>query len=324
MRKALLVGINDYPNNPLTGCVADANAVDTVLSANGDGSPNFENRVITSEAGTVTRSVLREALGTLFQGDAEVALFYFSGHGTVTGSGGIIVTQDAEAHDEGITMEDLMNYANQSTAKNKIIILDCCNSGHAGSPLISDSTVAQLKDGMTILTASRIWEEAQEISGEGGIFTGLLIEALQGGAADVRGNVTPGSLYAYVDEALGAWDQRPVFKTNISKFTILRQVTPRVELAVLRRLTDYFPTKTTQHQLDPSYEPERNGTEPAGTPEPDSDKNVIFKDLQKMVAASLIVPVDAPHMWHAAMESKSCRLTALGMQYWRLADEHKI
>lgn len=321
MRKALIVGINDYPSNPLTGCLADANAVGAILAANGDGSPNFENIVMTSD---VTRPNLRAAIERLFQGDSEIALFYFSGHGTITGSGGMIVTQDAERHDEGVTMEDLMNYANQSSAKNKIIILDCCNSGTVGSLPSTGPALAQLNDGITILTASRNWEEAVETSGEGGVFTNLLVEALQGGASDVRGNITPGSLYSYIDEALGAWDQRPVFKTNVSSFAVLRKVQPRVELPILRRITEYFPTPTSEHQLDPSYEPERNGTEPEGTPPPNPENNTIFSELQAMVKASLVMPVDAPHMWHAAMESRSCRLTAMGKQYWRLATEHKL
>ena len=35
-------------------------------------------------------------------------------------------------------------------------------------------------------------------------------------------------------------------------------------------------------------------------------------------------PVDAPHVWHAAMESKSCALTVLGQHYWRLVTEGLI
>ncbi|MGF1573365.1 MAG: caspase family protein, partial [Sumerlaeia bacterium] len=43
------------------------------------------------------------------------------------------------------------------------------------------------------------------------------------------------------------------------------------------------------------------------------EKNVaIFKDLQKMEGVGLVVPVSEEHMYYAAMNSKSCRLTALG------------
>jgi hypothetical protein len=324
MRKALIVGIDEYPSSPLTGCITDANSVATTLAANGDGSPNFENKVMTAD---VTRANLRAQIEALFQGGSEIdiALFYFSGHGTITGSGGIVVTQDGERHDEGVTMDELLGFANQSQARNKIIILDCCDSGTVGTPNVTGSNFAQLNDGITILTASRRGEAAIEIEGEGGVFTELLVEALQGGASDVRGNITPGSLYAYIDEALGAWDlQRPVFKTNVSTFAVLRKVQPRVAPEVLRRITEYFPSYTAVHQLDPSYEPERNGTEPKGTPAPNETNTAIFKDLQEMVKASLVLPVDAPHMWHAAMNSKSCRLTAMGKQYWRLAKDNRL
>jgi hypothetical protein len=48
MKKALIVGINDYPNSPLGGCVNDANAIRTLLESHGDGSPNFNVKMMTS------------------------------------------------------------------------------------------------------------------------------------------------------------------------------------------------------------------------------------------------------------------------------------
>jgi len=37
----------------------------------------------------------------------------------------------------------------------------------------------------------------------GGVFTGLLVDALSGGAANLVGDVTPGSVYAHIDQSLG-------------------------------------------------------------------------------------------------------------------------
>jgi len=142
------------------------------------------------------------------------------------------------------------------------------------------------------------------------------VDALQGGAADLRGHITPGSIYAYVDQALGAWQQRPIFKTNVTQFTSLREVPPQVPLETLRKLTTYFPSPQDEHALDPSYEDTEEGHNP--------DKARIFKDLQKMVGVRLVVPVGEEHMYYAAMNSKSCRMTALGAQYWRLANEKQI
>lgn len=315
MKKALIVGIGDYPSSPLNGCVNDANAIANTLESNGDGSPNFGVKLITSPSIEVTRPVLREAIEELFDGEPDMALLYFSGHGFIRSTGGYLVTRDAGRYDEGVSMDEILNLANQSKAKNKVIILDCCHSGALGSPNVTGNNLAQLSEGLSVLTASRDSESALEINGSG-VFTSLVVDALKGGAADLRGNITPGSLYAYVDEALGAWDQRPIFKTNVSSFTSLRNVPPKVSFETMRKITTYFQTPDSEHDLDPSYE----YTESVAV-----EENVkIFKDLQKFQGVGLVVPVDEEFMYYAALNSKSCRLTAIGYQYWRLVNEKKL
>jgi len=315
MRRALIIGIDDYEQRPLSGCVNDANAVATVLGTHGTGSPNFDIRLMTSPSDSIARPALREAIMELFATECDIALFYFSGHGSARSGDGCIVTTDAVKSDEGIMMTEILSWANRSPVKNKIVILDCCYSGNMGTPNTSDSTVAELAEGLTVLTASRGSEVAME-ENDGGIFTSLVIDGLQGGAADLRGHITPGSVYAYVDQALGAWDQRPIFKTNTSQFTSLREVQPQVPLETLRKIVRYFTKPQEEHPLDPSYEDTEEGYDP---------ENVkVFKDLQKMEGVGLVVPVGEEHMYYAAINSKSCRLTALGAQYWRLANENKL
>ena len=315
MRRALIVGIDDYGQAPLTGCVNDANTVAEVLRIQGDGSPNFETQLVTSPSNNLTRSALREKIDQLFATECDIALFYFSGHGFVRSGDGCIVTKDAMRNDEGILMTEILGLANTSPVKNKVIILDCCYSGNMGTPNTADSGVAQLSEGLTVLTASRGSEVAVEQGGSG-IFTALVVDALQGGAADLCGHITPGSIYAYVDQALGAWDQRPIFKTNVTQFTSLREVEPQVPLETLRKLVIYFPSPQDEHALNPSYEDTEEMHDP--------DKVKVFKDLQKMEGVGLVVPVGEEHMYYAAMNSKSCKLTALGAQYWRLAQEKKL
>ena len=212
-------------------------------------------------------------------------------------------------------MTELLGIVNKSPVKNKVIILDCCYSGNMGTPNLSDGGLAELSVGLTVLTASRGSEVALE-QGRGGVFTDLVVAALEGGAADLRGHITPGSIYAYVDQALGAWDQRPIFKTNVTQFTSLREVQPQVPLETLRKLAIYFPCPRDEHALDPSYEDTEEGHDP--------DNVRIFKDLQKMEGVGLVVPVGEDHMYYAATHSKSCRLTVLGAQYWRLAKQRKL
>jgi hypothetical protein len=326
MRKALVVGINDYPKSPLRGCVNDASAIANVFATHGDGAPNFEIKLLTSPSETITRPVLRSAIEALFSGDSDIALLYFSGHGFINSLGGYIVTTDFTKYDEGVSMDDILKFANQSKAKDKVIILDCCHSGALGSPALNGGNVAQLSEGLSVLTASRDSESAIEINGSG-VFTALVVNALQGGAADIRGHITPGSIYAYVDQALGVWDQRPIFKTNVTRFTSLRTISPPVAPATLRKLVDYFPTPQDEHKLDSSYEYTNDRAQPkAGPKEPTANpvKVAIFKDLQKFASVGLVVPVDEDHMYYAAMNSKSCRLTALGFQYWRLVKEKRL
>ena len=315
MRRALIVGIDDYQQVPLSGCVNDANAIAAVLATHATGAPNFDPRLITSPPTNLTRADLRDAIVKLFETECEIALFYFSGHGFVRSGDGCIVTKDAKKHDEGILMTEILGLANNSPVKNKIIVLDCCYSGNMATPNTTGSGVAQLAEGLTVLTASRSSEIAME-QGGGGVFTDLVIGALHGGAADLRGHITPGSIYAYVDQALGAWDQRPIFKTNVTQFTSLREVQPQVPLETLRKLPLYFSTPQDQHSLDPSYEYTEKNYDP--------DKIKIFKDLQKMEGVGLVVPVDEEHMYYAAINSKSCKLTALGAQYFRLAKDNKL
>jgi hypothetical protein len=49
-----------------------------------------------------------------------------------------------------------------------------------------------------------------------------------------------------------------------------------------------------------------------------------FAILQQCRAARLVEPVGAEHIYYAAMERKSCRLTPLGRHYWALAKEKRI
>lgn len=316
MRKALVIGINDYPNAPLRGCVNDATAMASILEKNGDGSPNFTVKLLTSPSEILDRAKLRGAIEALFSGDSDIALLYFSGHGTVTSTGGYIVTPDFKKYDEGVSMDDILTLANKSKARDKVILFDCCHSGACGTPAITGGNIAQLSEGLSVLTASRDTESALEINGKG-VFTSLVVDALYGGAADLRGHVTPGSIYAYVDQALDAWNQRPIFKTNVTRFTSLRSITPPVPLETLRKICTYFPKPEDEYKLDPSYEfTEEQKAKPANV--------AIMKDLQKFVSVGLVVPVDEEHMYFAAMNSKSCRLTALGYQYWRLVKEKRL
>lgn len=325
MRKALVIGIDDYDViSPLAGCVNDAHAVKAMLDRHSDGSVNFGVLMMsgTGSQDAVTRSDLKEGIRDLFAGDGEVALLYFAGHGYIEATGGYLCARDCKTGDDGVALSEIMTLANQSKFQNKVIILDSCHSGIAGNHPVH-GTSAELSDGMTILTASTAEQYASEENGAG-VFTSLLVDALGGAASNLVGDVTPGSIYAHIDQSLGPWAQRPVFKTNVKRFVSLRKVQPPIELADLRRISELFPQAGYQLQLDPSYEPERPAKADPNIVPPDPDKNAIFAILQKYNRLNLLVPEGAPHMWHAAMQSKTVRLTATGEHYRKLAAKDLI
>jgi hypothetical protein len=324
MRKALIVGVNHYPHgSDLYGCVNDAYNVKNILERNSDGSVNFDCKLITasSERESIEKGELKDDVKNLFSTKAEIALFYFAGHGHIEATGGYLLASDAKRGDDGLSLNEVLVYANQSPATNKIIILDSCHSGIAGNqPTIPDS--ALLAEGITILTASTSDQYASEEDGSG-VFTSLFVDALSGSGSNIIGDITPGSVYAHIDQSLGAWEQRPVFKTNVRNFVSLRKVAPSIPLENLRRINEFFPTPGFEFQLDPTFEPEAKGRD-EGMPEPLEENTRIFSILQKYNRLNLLVPVDAPHMWNAAMESKKCKLTALGEHYRGLAKKNRI
>ena len=313
MRKGLFIGINHYTHvSPLNGCNNDAMAMASVLERHANGRPNFSSKVLTSAEENLTHTALKHHIQSLFTGDCDVALLYFAGHGQFDTSidEGLLIPQDFGQGVESIRISDILNWAENAThIKNKIIILDCCQAGAAAAMRGLRGGSSVISEGMTILTACKKEEPAMEGT-QHGVFTALLLQALHGGAANILGKITPGSLYSFVDNALDAWEQRPVFKTNVSQFISLREVSPLIPKEILRKLPEWFAEAESMFALDPSYEPTETTFDP--------EHGEVFAQLQKCNRHSLIEPVDAEHMYYAAIHSTGCRLTALGAYYREL------
>lgn len=317
MRKALIVGIDYYQNfYQLKGCVNDAYNVKPVLERHSDGTINFGVNLLAgmSEDQSIQRRELKDEVELLFRDDSEIALFYFSGHGYIDNSGGYLSTSECAAGDEGLSMETILQYANDSPARSKVIILDCCHAGIAGNPAFSGNN-AVLAEGVTVLTASASDQYAME-ENDSGVFTSLFVDALSGGAANLVGDITPGSVYAHIDQSLGPWEQRPIFKTNVKSFISLRTVQPPIDRDDLRQLTALFPNCSDHFALDPSFEPTEDNAVEENTEK--------FAILQKLNHVNLVVPIDEDHMYYAAINSTGCQLTILGEHYWKLVHKERI
>jgi Caspase domain len=312
-RKALVVGMSNYRGEKeLRACVNDANEVSNLLKKNWDNTGNFQ---VLKKLNPDSTEELLVALNDLFKDPNEVALFYFSGHGILNAMGTAnIATLDATHDLSGIPMSYILGLANKSPALNRIIILDCCFSGSIAEPQKFYQS-EPLCQGVTVLTACSEFEAAIALN-EFSTFTSLMIEALKGGAADLNGEITPGSIYSFIDQAMGTWDQRPMFKTNVTGFISLRQVEPPISFDVLMNLIVHFEYPTSEIPLDKRHE--------HTAPEADPDLTTKFQELQKLARVGLVIPIGEKHMYWAAMNNKSCKLTPLGRHYWRLAKEDKL
>jgi uncharacterized caspase-like protein len=328
-KKALLIGIDDYAGAELDGCVADAVAMGDVLSRNHDEALNYEARVETSDNVTLDRTTVRRLLSELFENprDDEL-LFYFSGHGAQSRWGAELVTQDYAEHALGVSMDDVMTLATTSPAREVVIIFDCCFSGALGNvTTLQQAGVdpewrfgrALVRENVTLMAASHDREPAVESAGQG-VFTRLLVEGLEGGAGDHLGHVTALSLYAFASRAFGAWEQRPVFKSNLTEPSVLRRCAPFIDPAMLRRLPEFFATPEARIRMDPEHEGE-------GRPLPreeGTEKQKAFDYFKALRNAGLLTTDDDKDLYFVAMDSEEVFLTSAGRYFWNLAHNGRL
>lgn len=312
-RRALLVGVDDYDFfDNLSCCVDDAKQMEILLKTHDDGSPNYHCTRLNSGRDEITEGSLRAALRKLTSGanGGDDLLFYFSGHGMVIDGEGALVTQDAKPNDVGFPMHELLRRVNRCGAGSVMIILDCCYSGEMGNTgdggTINQTT---LSEGVTILSASSPDQKSQE-GMLNSLFTELIIAALSGGAADVRGHVSAASIYAYVEQALGPWQQRPMYKSYAPRLDPLRLCTPAVPDEILRQLPVLFRGPDAPLKLDPSWEV---------TDESKNPENVKKFDLLKVLRDGRLLDRRGENLYDLALDSGTVRLTPLGRLYWQLA-----
>lgn len=145
---ALLIGINDYPTSPLSGCVPDALALQSYLESNPRLDTDGSLKVLFDKAATKA-AIADGILNYLSQaGPDDVALLYFSGHGAQEKADASIWTEERDGCLESIAcyappgaplslMADkelryLLNqafYRSGADSPHLLTIFDCCHSG---------------------------------------------------------------------------------------------------------------------------------------------------------------------------------------------------
>lgn len=310
MKRAVLVGIDRYDVLPsLTSACNDVAALRPLLEYN-ENSKNFHCREYCAGKKRVSRTRLSELVDETLAPGADVALFYFSGHALYRPGDVELAGQEAHCRGSGLSMADLLSRARESKIPDIVLILDCCYAGGAGGVPQLGNNVALIRSGITILSACRGDQRAGEKAGRG-VFSSRLCAALEGGAADVLGNINVAGVYAYLSESFGVFDQRPTLLTSTSRSQELRRCGPTVSREELQELPRLFVHPDNELLLSPAYEPSK---EPR-----DAEKESDFEILQKCRDNKLLVPIGEKHLYHAAVNSKSCGLTPLGRHYWAMA-----
>lgn len=174
--------------------------------------------------GPVTQIALRRAMEHAFDTEGEV-LVYFYGHGCVRHPGVVMLaTSDGQAYSEGIAANDFTLFAQQSKAREVVLILDCCHAGAAltlaGTNQLREEAAQFIRTaGRALLAACSENQQGWEVKDANGKKLGAFsLHVLDGlvakGVLPGCNHVTASSLSNYVLEAFRAWNQTPVCLTH--------------------------------------------------------------------------------------------------------------
>ena len=206
---AIIVGINKYDNLPnLEYAVNDAKAVKNILI---DKFNYKEENIKTFFDENATKSNIMDAYYELVSetGNNDSVLFFYAGHGSTYLSGqktrGFLVPTDGTEQrlNTLLSWDTLTNESDMMRAKHVFFIMDACYSGLA---LVRNSSSKRfLKDMLRrnvrqVLTAGKSDQTVKDSGAktENSLFTGYLIEALNGAAKTEQGIISASSVMNYV------------------------------------------------------------------------------------------------------------------------------
>src|SRR5581483_3633822 len=209
---ALVVGINDYRfASPLSFAKQDAEAFARVLKTFG-----FQDHNVTL---LINERATRDEVFSAFMrfthepvGNDDRIIVFFAGHGCTRsgrrGEVGFLVPVDGNPNDLKtlIRWEELTGNADLIRAKHLLFLMDACYGGLAVQRHTPPGSARFLKDMLQryarqVLTAGKADEPVADSGGprpNHSIFTGHLLNALDGMAADSNGIISANAVMAYV------------------------------------------------------------------------------------------------------------------------------
>jgi uncharacterized caspase-like protein len=217
-RKALIIGINKYKNvSPLVYACDDAEEVAKILK---DKFNFAKEDIILLKDDKATKDRIMKEFHGFTQNNTnpdDKLLVFFAGHGhTIKGNRGevgFLVPVDAKPNDTStlIRWDDLTRNAELVKAKHILFIMDACYGGLAITRAPSVGSRRFLKDmcqrySRQVITAGKADETVADAGGplpNHSIFTGYLIQGLNGAAAMEEGIITANGIMSYVYEKVG-------------------------------------------------------------------------------------------------------------------------
>lgn len=255
-RDALVVGINAYQNLPsLQAPAQDAESIARCLENFGECRVVRLPEAITHQKpaislrGIVTTPMLEEALIKLFKPAGknipQTAIFYYSGHGLQRQAGiqeGYLATSDVNptAGQYGLSLHWLRRLLQESPVRQRVILLDCCNSGEFFNMLEADPGARAGTDRL-FMAAAREYEAAYEsLDSKHSVFTQALLSGLN--PYKIKGGIVNGhSLTDVVNRELKGELQQPLFESSGGEIVLTRMAglttpQPDAPLPLLERL----------------------------------------------------------------------------------------
>ena len=216
--RALLIGIDKYAAaSPLFHAVSDAKGVAKLLSSRF--GFDEENVLVLLDEQATRDQILHAYLGYTEQATApnDRLVVFFAGHGHTVpsrrGEVGFLVPYDGDpSHLSTLIRWDyLTRSADLIAAKHVLFLMDACYGGLAITRSPQPGSTRFLKDMLLrvsrqVLTAGKANEAVADVGGPlagHSVFTGHLIKALEGEAADSQGILTANGVMAHVYRGVG-------------------------------------------------------------------------------------------------------------------------
>lgn len=209
---AITIGINEYTNaSPLSYACNDAEAFASLLVDKFEFPATNVTTLLNADA---TRANIHSSIHSLIKNTNEndrVIIFY-AGHGyTLPAHGkeaGFLVPVDGDTADTSTLLpwDDLVSTSHIIGAKHILFIMDACYGGLIGMRALAPGTTRFVRNMMTRYTRQFFTAgKADEVVADAGgprlghsVFTGHLLEALDGAMPTEDGIISTNSLMAYV------------------------------------------------------------------------------------------------------------------------------